>query len=890
MKNLLLLTTLILITNITLAQPPNNSCATATVLTCGSGTLAGTTIGASDDNPPDCYFNNTNVSGGVWYTLEGNGDQITITVEAHPSGSSNPIDDSLISVWESPCGGGNVANCAASNSDHFPPGDGGSQVTFNTTPATTYTIYVDGIVANVGDFEITISCVTLPPDNNSCGTAQALTCNSGTILGTTRGGSDDNPGECQNAGDGDSPGVWYSFTGIGDVVTLTVNPDPTGTSHDLNDSQIAVYTGSCSGTLNCVTGNDDEGPYLIEAGSEVTFSSVSGTNYYIYVDGFLTFEGSFEITVTCPPSNNLCTNATPLTLGAGSCNGNEVNASNVATTASGISHTCGNYVTGDIWYSAVVPSSGQVSLLTAPDNSGSQVAAVMQAYSDCTGTAIPGGCSITGLLNLTGLTPGTTIYIAVYDQDGNDEGTFNICAWNPNPPSANNTCASAEVLTCTSGTVAGSTTNATNDNPPFCGSAGNTYAEGGVWYSFTGTGNEIILTVNPDPTGTANDLNDSQILVYTGGCNVLNCIAGNDDGGPYGSGFPNQGGSEVSFVSTLNTIYHIYITGFSTMDEGDFEIAISCPPSYNLCANALPLTLGSGDCGSNVVNVTNEFATASGISHNCGGYVSGDIWFKVIVPATGGVTVQATSDGSGSNIGAVMQAYSDCSGTAITGGCSGAGVMTLTGQTTGETIYIAAWDVSNVNQGTFNICAWEPALVLPVELVAFQGRAVNENVLLEWETASEENNDLFEIEHSRDGVQFEIIGSVIGAGTTGRIQTYEFWHNQPQLGSNYYRLKQVDFDGAFEHSEIRVVNFEPAGVNVTVYPNPATNNINVGILDNTSENSIQLFNSTGRLVLQRNMAPHSNKEVLQVSSLPRGIYLIKVDVDGRSFNHKIVLQ
>ena len=855
---------------------PNDTCANAETLTCMSGTVVGTTTGATDDNPLPCgppgSQGGDGDSGGVWYSFAGNGDLITLTVNADPTGSSDPLVDSQIAVYTGSCTG--ALSCLDGNDD-FAGGNGGSQVQFVANSGTNYFIYVDGVGANAGEFELTMNC---EPPNNSCANAEPLTCSSDAVAGTTTNATDNSPPACNGAGDGNAGGVWYTIAGTGDQVTLTVLADPTGTASDLDDSQIAVYTGSCTGALNCVAGNDDTGG---NGGSQVSFMTTTGTDYLIYVDGDGSNVGDFEISVTCPPSNNLCSNSTPLTLGSESCGGNEVSASNVGATASGINHTCGGYISGDIWYSVVVPASGALTVQATADNSGSTVGAVMQAYADCNGTPITGGCSSGGVITLIGQTPGATIYIAAWDDGGNDQGSFNICAW----ALSNDDCVNAFALTCGSGTISGSTTNASNDAPGNCGDRIDSNS-GGVWFTFAGNGNIVTLTVNANPTGSSNPLEDSQIGVYTGSCFAdFSCVAGNDDN-------PNGGaGSLVTFTSIAGTTYYIYVDGFG-FDEGDFEISINCPnaPANDQCANATALTLGSGTCNGNEVNATNVNATDSGIMHNCGGYVSGDIWFSVMVPASGEVNIQATADNSGSNVSAVMQAYANCNGTTITGGCSAAGLITLTGQTPGATIYIAAWDVGGDNEGTFNICAWEPDLALPVELIDFRARAMEEKVVLEWETASEENNDFFEIEHSRDGLNFEIIGSVVGAGTTRRIQTYEFWHDQPQLESNYYRLKQVDFDGAFEYSEIRVVAFEPEGVKVIVYPNPAMDYINIRMVDNISEKNIQLFDSTGRLVLQRNMAADSNLEVLEVNHLPSGIYWIKVEVDGRSFNNKILLQ
>lgn len=97
---------------------------------------------------------------------------------------------------------------------------------------------------------------------------------------------------------------------------------------------------------------------------------------------------------------------------------------------------------------------------------------------------------------------------------------------------------------------------------------------------------------------------------------------------------------------------------------------------------------------------------------------------------------------------------------------------------------------------------------LPIELLGFEGitlGAVNE---LTWRTASETNNDHFVVERGADGIWFEHLGRVNGAGNSQQLHSYRLWDEAPLNGLNYYRLKQVDFDGTFTHSPVIVLNNE----------------------------------------------------------------------------------
>jgi hypothetical protein len=115
---------------------------------------------------------------------------------------------------------------------------------------------------------------------------------------------------------------------------------------------------------------------------------------------------------------------------------------------------------------------------------------------------------------------------------------------------------------------------------------------------------------------------------------------------------------------------------------------------------------------------------------------------------------------------------------------------------------------------------------LPVDLVDFTGKEEGNTIRLQWTTASEINNDRFEIHRSYNGLDFEKIGEVTGAGDSKEPLHYGFVDMRPFIGKNYYRLRQVDFDGQFEYSKVILVNFESSNAHwfdVVVYPNPVVN-------------------------------------------------------------------
>lgn len=100
------------------------------------------------------------------------------------------------------------------------------------------------------------------------------------------------------------------------------------------------------------------------------------------------------------------------------------------------------------------------------------------------------------------------------------------------------------------------------------------------------------------------------------------------------------------------------------------------------------------------------------------------------------------------------------------------------------------------------------AIILPVKLTSFTAERSGRNVELKWQTATEENNDYFAVERlNPDGI-WEEIGTVDGHGSTSMENNYAFTDAHPISGTNYYRLRQIDYNGQYTTSEIRDVTFE----------------------------------------------------------------------------------
>jgi len=157
--------------------------------------------------------------------------------------------------------------------------------------------------------------------------------------------------------------------------------------------------------------------------------------------------------------------------------------------------------------------------------------------------------------------------------------------------------------------------------------------------------------------------------------------------------------------------------------------------------------------------------------------------------------------------------------------------------------------------------------------------------LLEWKTATEQNNSHFLIERSNDGNHFNTIAQVAAAGNSTTTKTYNYTDESPLNGKSYYRITQVDFDGKYSSTPIRSLQMScDAGANaVKAYPNPVSNQLFVKSSKAVAQ--VNVLNSNGQNVLR--FVPANNQGslfTLNMQPLQSGIYLIQVVNKDGSFS------
>jgi hypothetical protein len=173
---------------------------------------------------------------------------------------------------------------------------------------------------------------------------------------------------------------------------------------------------------------------------------------------------------------------------------------------------------------------------------------------------------------------------------------------------------------------------------------------------------------------------------------------------------------------------------------------------------------------------------------------------------------------------------------------------------------------------------------LPVDLTYFEVEKQGDDLaLLKWQTASEVNNEKFEIERLKSGTsEFEKVGEVSGSGNSQQLQNYRFVDDisKPKLsGRICYRLKQIDFDGAFEYSEVRCIS-KLKNNQVVLYPNPTNDILYVELQDQEELVNVQVKSING--VTMKELEITSSTQI-DLSELEAGVYF----VEGKTRNKKL---
>lgn len=899
--------------------PANDNPCTATALTVGTscnmiptGTAWATATPGIGTPPCGNYPNNAD----VWYTavVPASG---RLAVETNLVGATN-----IGMAWYTPpaCNAPNppatnwtVLDC---NADIAPGSVQPYLLRSGLTPGATVYIRVwpESNILNGGSFEICAyepippvndepCTATLIPVNAACTAVNSSTQNATPSTGPTYVPAVPSCGNVAPLRD-----VWFTLTtpvtpmtpGIGTVINMP--------SANLTDAAMAVYTGSCSGTLTQVGCSDPGGAGL----PTITLAPPAvpqGTTLYVRVWNKTTIFGTFTICAkpTSPPPNDEPCGALPLTVQYG-CLFNSATMGNATTTLSSpppggtinVPNTaCGGAANNDVWFTAVVPPNGQLLLDT---DDGALTDAAMEVYRVVSGScgggnlnlAAIGQCSQGGSVNgaampalsiLTGLTPGQTVYIRVWRQAG-VASSFQICAGRTNAPPGS--CTYTLRMTDLGGDGWDGSTVTVNRYPLGIGPPIATS------YTITGAVGSISFGANPS---------DIIELIYNPVGGFQNQIA-------YRLNAQNGGLLFSSGALPAGSYFNFTVDNLCNVPAAPQE---DCLGAEQVCGdaslNATPQNIGAVQ-DLNTSNrgclITNE---RKGVWYSIQISASGQLGFSVGPgntdydygvwgPYTGGITCPPNSlpircswaDG---------QAVTGLNFTAtdLTEGVFGDGWTRYLDVVAGQwyTLFLDNWYLTG-NGFTLDWNAQGGASIdciqLPIDLFDLFATPENENISLDWLTSGPHDTGRYHIERSADGGTFTGIGVIdVAAGASG-MQAYKFLDTTPLNGTNHYRLALVDPQGAVEYSRVVTAFHRRSVAAITIQPNPVGSQLGLeftGVAEGTGQ--YRILDNTGRVAASGPlfMDQGRNQRSIAVPRLGAGSYTLQLqDARGQLSSARFV--
>lgn len=207
------------------------------------------------------------------------------------------------------------------------------------------------------------------------------------------------------------------------------------------------------------------------------------------------------------------------------------------------------------------------------------------------------------------------------------------------------------------------------------------------------------------------------------------------------------------------------------------------------------------------------------------------------------------------------------------------------------------YEYGSNGERTKRIISENSANALPVNMSSFTAKKSGVNsrmAILQWTTTSERNSKQYEIEHSLGGINFQKIGVKTAVGNTTKKTSYEFLHNNPVNGTNYYRLKAVDQDNTSKYTPIRTLIFDfTKGIQITIYPNPANQYVNVQVSGITVKDkiAIYLYALDGHKVSgQVTKTDTSFRYRIDTSNQAAGTYMVTININGVRYAAKLAIK
>lgn len=417
-------------------------------------------------------------------------------------------------------------------------------------------------------------------------------------------------------------------------------------------------------------------------------------------------------------------------------------------------------------------------------------------------------------------------------------------------------------------------------------------------YNNGGCPNTITYTVNVGSVDPCTDNLASNWSFETGSLSSWTNVSGSNgiagDYRSHGSKFAYVNGTIEQKINNINAGKTYTVSFYAGTHDASKNQYVQLA-FYN-AANTLLSSVNSAQ----IDNKVNAAPNYNLINYTLSGVAPANSSYLKVIVINGGSTIKLDAvcvkgpDCSTFNASTSMDAVARTIDLTATGGTPPYTYLWSNGATTE--------DLTNVQNGTYNCdvtdskgCVTSTLMlvqglsVLPVDLVSFQAEMQGSRaVTITWSTASESNNDYFDLEKLTSTGKFVSIARIDGKN---KPSSYRFVDQEVVPGKMYYRLKQVDNDGAFTYSNTVEVSAQFA-TGMTTYPNPVKDILTVQLPDSEGANfQIRLLDLSGRSVWEQNVVNWKGNLEIAVQQIPTGMYLLRMTtVDGQTFHAKIQVQ
>ncbi len=546
---------------------------------------------------------------------------------------------------------------------------------------------------------------------------------------------------------------------------------------------------------------------------------------------------------------------------------------------------CSGIPTGGVTttYTPVICTSGMASLALSGSSDGSQQ--TYQWQSSPTGTNNFSNINGANFITYSGNISASTDFrvLVTCTNSGLSTTSIPVTVTVETAPPVNDLVCDAIPLNLNEAPHCGNTTCATNNADPFY--AIHNTPKNSVWYKYTPSVSGTAQIIMSRPSNLTSGFLYAYINIYTSNGNCPLPVMTEISSTLIADLVTNTTVSNITPTLTAGVTYYIMIHPYATFDNGGYCVQLAPPPPPNDdCSNAVSISGYTGSVNGNTLAATQSrnAETCVGISTTDGSPAK-DVWYSFRALNTGNGTITLNNV---LGFDPVMMMYSGTCNNLVNIACANLNgiaateTLNFTGLVTGQTYYLRVYGYTAAT-GTFQISASGAAL--PVSVSSFKGERQNAINRLEWTTATEINNNGFELQRSADGVNFSTLSFIASKASNGNstsVINYSFGDVKPFAGTNYYRLKQIDKDGKLTLSDIVTIKGAKVSELVlsSIYPNPVEDKLSVVITAPANDKiTLVITDLAGKMIMQKATQVNAgdNNIELPVASFGKGVYVIK---------------